>query len=162
MTLSLPLGISNPSEMSRIFPGRYDSLASIGQFVRAQALQSGLDEKAVYQVEMAIDEACSNIIEHAYGAESDGEISLTCRNSAEGLTVILRDTGKPFDPKAVDMPDLTADLEERESHGLGLFFIYEWMDQVHYDYQPGVGNILTMFKRRGSPRISSGQSAVHP
>jgi serine/threonine-protein kinase RsbW len=136
--------------MSRIFPGRYESLASIGQFVRAQALQSGLDEKSVYQVEMAVDEACSNIIEHAYGIENEGEISLTCRNSMEGLTVILRDSGRPFDPKTVDVPELTAELEERESHGLGLFFIREWMDKVQYDYKPGVGNVLTMFKRRKS------------
>jgi serine/threonine-protein kinase RsbW len=144
--------------MSRIFPGRYESLASIGQFVRAQALQSGLDEKAVYQVEMAVDEACSNIIEHAYGVETEGEISLTCRNSTEGLTVILRDSGKPFDPKTVNSPELTAELEERESHGLGLFFIREWMDQVQYDYTPGVGNILTMFKRRKT----SGKSTDRP
>jgi serine/threonine-protein kinase RsbW len=72
--------------------------------------------------------------------------------------VILRDSGRPFDPKTVNLPDLTADLEERESHGLGLFFIREWMDQVQYDYKPGVGNILTMLKRRKS----SGQSMDRP
>jgi len=150
-----PLGIFNPQAVSQIFPGRFESLSSIGQFVRAQAQQSGLDEKAIYQVEMAVDEACSNIIEHAYG-DKDGEISLSCRSSEDGLTVILRDTGKPFDPKTVAQPNLDAELEERESHGLGLFFIYEWMDQVHYDYKPGVGNILTMLKRRGNPKNSSG------
>jgi len=158
MTLSPPLGISNHPAVSRTFPGRFESLSSIGQFVRSQALQSGLDEKAVYQVEMAIDEACSNIIEHAYG-EKEGEISLTCSSGEDGLTVVLRDTGKPFDPKTVTLPDLSAGLEERESHGLGLFFIYEWMDKVQYDYKPGVGNILTMFKRRGNPRHLSAKSA---
>jgi anti-sigma regulatory factor (Ser/Thr protein kinase) len=50
------------------------------------------------------------------------------------------------------MPDLSVGLDERESHGLGLFFIYEWMDQVQYDYKPGEGNILTMFKSRGGAR----------
>ena len=145
--------------MSRKFPGRFESLASIGQFVRSQAKDSGLDDKAIYQVEMAVDEACSNIIEHAYGGEDQGDISLTCKNSNEGLTVILCDNGKPFDPKAVNSPNLDADLEERESHGLGLFFIYKWMDHVHYDYKPGVGNILTLFKRRQmAGKLSSGSA----
>jgi serine/threonine-protein kinase RsbW len=138
--------------MSRVFPGRFESLSSIGQFVRAQAVDCGLDEKAVYQVEMAVDEACSNIIEHAYACKDEGDISLTCRKSPDGLTVILRDSGRPFDPKTVSMPDLSVGLDERESHGLGLFFIYEWMDQVQYDYKPGEGNILTMFKSRGGAR----------
>jgi serine/threonine-protein kinase RsbW len=162
MILSLPLGISNPLIVSRTFPGLYESLASIGQFVRAQALISGLDDKAVYQVEMAVDEACSNIIEHAYGSENKGEIALTCQSDEKGFTVVLRDTGRPFNPDSVDLPDLTTGLEERESHGLGLFFIREWMDQVHFDYKPGVGNILTMFKRRGGSRRSSSKTADKP
>jgi serine/threonine-protein kinase RsbW len=162
MTLSQPSGISNPSGMSRSFPGRYESLASIGQFVRSQAQQTGLDEKAVYQVEMAVDEACSNIIEHAYGAEDKGEISLTCLENEEGLTIILCDTGKPFDPDSVGLPDLSTGLEERESHGLGMFFIREWMDKVEYENKPGVGNILKLFKHRGSSKKVSSKTALRP
>jgi serine/threonine-protein kinase RsbW len=162
MTLSQPLGISNLPEMSLNFPGRYESLARIGQFVRSQAQQTGLDEKAVYQVEMAVDEACSNIIEHAYGAEDKGDISITCRATEEGIKIILCDTGKPFDPDSIGSPDLSTGLEERESHGLGMFFIREWMDKVDYENKPGVGNILTLFKRRNSSKKVSSTTALRP
>ena len=148
----MPSAISDPTEVDRTFPARFESLASIGQFVRQQAQQSGLDEKAVYQVEMAVDEACSNIIEHAYAGEGDGEIALTCRNNSEGLTIILSDTGISFDPQSVQPPDLNASLEDRASHGLGMFFIHEWMDKVQYQKKPGKGNTLTMFKRRHNPQ----------
>lgn len=150
------MGISNPSEAARIFPGRFESLAAIGLFIRQQAQQSGLDEKAVYQVEMAVDEACSNIIEHAYGESSQGDILLTCSNNDEGIIVVLRDTGISFDPETVKKPERTASLEERKSHGLGLFFIHEWMDKVQYKSTPGEGNTLTMFKRRAGSRKHSG------
>ena len=162
MTLSLPLGISDPPDVSRKFPGRYESLAKIGQFIRSQAQQSGLDEKAVYQVEMAVDEACSNIIEHAYGDENKGDISVTCRISEEGLTIVLSDTGKSFDPNSISLPDLSTGLEERESHGLGMFFIREWMDKVEYENKAGVGNILTLLKRRGGSRKVSSMTAYRP
>ncbi len=153
MIPSQPLGISEtPTSITRTFPGNYASLASIGQFVRGEAQQAGLDETAIYQVEMAVDEACSNIIEHAYGGEGRGEIDCTCQCEAARLTIVLHDHGKAFDPEQVKPPDLQASLEERESHGLGLFFIREWMDQVEYSAQPGENNTLTLVKFRGGKK----------
>jgi serine/threonine-protein kinase RsbW len=146
MMSSRPLEISEPT--TRIFPGRYSSLSSIGEFVRSEAQLSGLDDTAVYQVEMAVDEACSNIIEHAYGAEDVGEIDCTCQRQPDGLSVILKDTGKPFRPDEVDWPNLHAGIEDRAGHGLGLFFIREWMDRVEFKQLPGGRNILSLFKNR--------------
>jgi serine/threonine-protein kinase RsbW len=146
---SRPLGISDPGDpITRTFPGRYSSLSRIGEFVRTQARSSGLDDTAIYQVEMAVDEACSNIIEHAYGGEGNGEIGCTCQCNPEGLAVILKDNGRPFEPEKTGAPDLEAGLEDRESHGLGLFFIREWMDRVQFEFSPVSGNTLTMFKSK--------------
>jgi serine/threonine-protein kinase RsbW len=131
---------------TRSFPGRYESLAKISKFIRGAAQKAGLGDFAVYSVEMAVDEACSNIIEHAYQGEDQGDISCTCKVSTEGLTIVLKDTGKPFSPDEVKMPDLNASLEERESHGLGLVFIYKWMDRVEFKTTPGDGNQLILFK----------------
>jgi serine/threonine-protein kinase RsbW len=150
---SRPLGISKrPDTDSRIFPARYSSLASIGQFVRSEASQAGFDETAIYQVEMAVDEACSNIIEHAYGGEGKGEIDCTCKLDETGLVVVLKDTGAHFDPDKVTRPNVNSSLEERESHGLGLFFIREWMDQVHFEISPNGGNTLTLVKLRAGKK----------
>lgn len=137
----------NGSE-TRTFPGRFDSLAAIGEFVIHAAEAAGLDPQAVYMVEMAVDEACSNIIEHAYGGEGRGTIDCTCRVTDDGLTVILRDYGRRFDPESVPEPDIHASLEERTGSGLGLYFMRQLMDDVNFEFTPDAGNVLTMVKRR--------------
>jgi len=133
------------------FPARFDSLAAISEFVTRAAEAAGLDARAVYAVQLAVDEACANIIEHAYGGEGRGDIECTCRVNENGLTVILRDYGRPFNPTSVPEPDLYASLEDRKIRGLGLYFIRQLMDQVRFEFTADSGNVLTMVKRKESP-----------
>lgn len=136
------------AERQRTFPGRFDGLATIGEFVCRAAEGAGLDDRAVYEVQLAVDEACSNIIEHAYGGEGRGDIEITCRIGSEGLTVMLRDFGRPFDPTSISLPDLTASLQDRDLGGLGLYFMRRLMDEIDFEFTPDSGNVLTMVKRR--------------
>jgi serine/threonine-protein kinase RsbW len=133
------------------FPARLDSLAAISEFVTRAAEAAGLDARAVYAVQLAVEEACANIIEHAYGGEGRGDIECTCRVNENGLTVILRDYGRPFNPTSVPEPDLYASLEDRKIRGLGLYFIRQLMDQVRFEFTAGSGNVLKMVKRKESP-----------
>ena len=136
------------TEEKLAFPGRFDSLAAISEFVGQAARKACLDEQAVYQVQLAVDEACSNIIEHAYGGEGHGDIEIACRVNSVGLTVILRDSGRCFEPDSVPPPNLHASLENRDLGGLGLHLIYQVMDEVHFEFRPDSGNVLTMVKRK--------------
>ena len=68
--------------------------------------------------------------------------------SMMGLTVILQDFGRPFNPKSVREPDIHAPLKLRKEGGLGLFFIRKLMDEVHFDFSKESGNQLTMVKRK--------------
>ena len=136
------------TEQTTSFPGRFDSLAAIGEYVARAAEAAGLDARSVEGVELAVDEACSNIIEHAYGGEGRGDIEVTYHIDGDGLTVVLRDYGRPFDPDRVPEPDLQAPLEERDAGGLGLHFMRQLMDQVRFEFTAGAGNVLTMVKRR--------------
>jgi serine/threonine-protein kinase RsbW len=129
------------------FPGRFESLEKISLFVKEAAAAAGLDEYAAYAVELAVDEACSNIIEHAYGAENKGEIDCTCEVRADQLTIILRDRGRTFDPDQVPEVDTTLPLEERRQGGAGVFLMRKVMDEVRYEFTPG-GNILTLVKKK--------------
>jgi serine/threonine-protein kinase RsbW len=151
MTLSLPLEVSKtrkpPFSETRSFPGKYESLERIGDFVRNVAEDAGFQKFAMYSIEMAVDEACSNIIEHAYGGEGKGTIHCTCTANDSNLIIVLRDRGKPFDPSNVSQPNLSKELDDREAHGLGLFFIRQWMDEVSFTSK-GSENILTMVKRK--------------
>jgi serine/threonine-protein kinase RsbW len=135
-------------EWTRAFPARYESLAAIDQFVTDAAVEVGFDRGTVYQVRLAVDEACSNIIKHAYGGEGRGVIECSCHAHQDDLTVILRDRGRPFDPQSVPPPNLTGDIEERTGGGLGLYFIREIMDEVDFDFESETGNVLTMVKHK--------------
>lgn len=133
---------------TRRFPASFDFLDQIREFVGLAARDSGLDDRAIYAVQMAVDEACSNIIEHAYAGRRGGEIEVICTLHPDDLTVVLRDQGRTFNPDEVPVPDLTAPLEEREIGGLGVYLIRELMDEVFFESVPGVGNVLTLIKRK--------------
>lgn len=133
---------------TRVFPAKFSSLSEIGRFASQSAADAGLSDRAVYAVEMAVDEACSNIIEHAYLGGEYGEIECTFCTSPHRLTVVLRDHGAPFDPTLVSEPDLSAKLHNRSRGGLGIYFVRKLMDRVEYRYEPGKGNVLTLTKYR--------------
>ncbi len=121
-------------------------MRAISEFVGLAAEAAGLNEGAVYAVQMAVDEACTNIIEHAYGGEGRGDIEITWRISADRLTVILQDCGRPFDPTGVSPPDIRASLEDSNARGLGLYLMRRLMDKVNFEFTRGSGNVLTMVK----------------
>ena|ERR1035437_7855144 len=128
------------------FQGCYTSLAKIAEYVHQSAQGAGLDKSSLYAVESAVDEACTNIIVHAYGGEGIGNIQCTCLIDENTLTIILQDQGRPFDPSQICEPDRSAPLEERQTHGLGLYFIHQFMDEVHFEFTSNSGNILKMVK----------------
>ncbi len=133
------------------FPATYQSLAAISKFVTAGAEAAGLDDKAIYAVRLAVDEACTNIIEHAYeglAAQKAQEIVCSYRVGAETLTISLRNHGQPFDPEDAPEPDICSPLEERQIGGLGLYLIRRMMDEVCFSCGPDGSNILTLIKRR--------------
>jgi serine/threonine-protein kinase RsbW len=138
------------ADRAAVFPGRFDSLSAIIDFVTRAAQSAGLDLPAIHAVQLAVDEACTNIIEHAYGGEGRGEIECCCTITHYSLTVTLCDRGAPFDPGSVPDPDLHSHLENRQEGGLGLFLMRQLMDEIRFQFTPSEGNILTMVKRRKS------------
>ena len=132
------------------FSGRFESLAGIRKFVSEAASNAGFNDKDIYAVELAVDEACSNIIEHAYGGEGRGEIICTCNDINNGLEIILRDDGKRFDPEGVSPPDFSVELDKLEPHGAGLYLIRNMMDDVDFKFSKDAGNELRMVKRKAN------------
>ncbi len=126
---------------------RLERLGEIADFIEDAASCCGMDDKQVYDVQMAVDEACSNVIEHAYRGKPTGKINIVCEKRGKDFVVTIRDTGKPFDPKQVEQPKTNAPLSERNIGGLGLFFINKLMDHVKFDFSSGRGNTLTLVKK---------------
>jgi len=110
-------------------------------------MESGLDETAVSRCQLAVDEACTNIIEHGYGGENLGDIEITCHAQVGELKIIIQDHAQRFDPNAVPEPDLNASVDEMKIGGLGLYFMRQVMDSVEFSYENN-GNRLVLVKRK--------------
>ena len=111
-------------------------------------MEAGFDEIARYSIQTAVDEACSNIIDHAYGGEGLGNIECSCKVNKSQIEIKLRDNGRAFDPGMVIAPDLTSPIEERKERGLGLYFMRKLMDEIHFDFSKESENTLTMIKHK--------------
>ena len=140
-------------------PGRYDQIQVICKFVSAGARDAGLVADVVFHLELCCDEASTNIIEHAYGAEDVGQITVTYEISGQEFRVTLRDNGRPFDPNTVPEPKLPREYSEPNDvalgdimdslqvGGLGIHFMRKLMDEVHYSFNGKHGNTLVLVKR---------------
>jgi len=128
------------------FPARYDHLRAISAFVMDAIKDSPFDSRQRYAIDLAVDEACSNVIDHAYAGNDQGEIRISLDLLEIGLKITIQDDGAPFDPDCVAEPDLTSPLETRCERGLGVYLIHEVMDEASWDFStPGV-NQLTLVK----------------
>jgi anti-sigma regulatory factor (Ser/Thr protein kinase) len=130
------------------FAAKFEYLDEIREFVGGIARAGGFTDKDVYNIQLATDEAASNIIEHAYEKISDGILELSCGVKNDSITIILIDHGESFDPSEIPLPDLKADLSDRKIGGLGIFLMRKLMDEVSYEVKAGRGNVLTMTKRK--------------
>ena len=133
---------------SYTFPARFEFLDEIRDLVADIARKGGFSEKAIYSLQLAADEAASNIIEHAYEGMADASLELECAMRGAEIVITFRDNGKPFDPAGVKAPNLSSDLSERQVGGLGIYLMRKLMDNVNYESNPRTGNVLTMTKRR--------------
>lgn len=130
--------------------GVYSNLTVICDFAQKFAVEAGFDPRSVYAVQMAVDEACSNIIRHGYGGEGKGKIYLDFVQLDDAIKVIIQDEGNTFDPNGVPLPDFYAPIEERPEGGLGLFLMRKLMDEVQFNFaddDKSEMNTLVMIKR---------------
>lgn len=128
-------------------PSSTENLSMIRDFVKSIGTQSGMADMDVARLELAVDEACSNVMEHAYQADSTKEVSICATVDESAVQIVVIDTGKGFDPAAVEQAKLEDLISAKRSGGLGMRLIKSFMDEVHYEMLPGVKNELKMVKR---------------
>jgi serine/threonine-protein kinase RsbW len=109
----------------------------------------GVNDEILYDVQLAVDEACTNIISHGYAGLDPGSIILDLEIDSEKLTISLTDFGHSFEPSNVPIPDVDAPIEERELGGFGLFLIQQSMDHLNYQVtEEGNKMILTKYLKK--------------
>ena len=108
------------------------------------AVEAGFGRKEARHIVLAVDEACANIIKHAYGGDTTKTISLAVTDDTASFTVRLSDTGRKVDRSAI----APRDLGEVRPGGLGTHFMTTVFDRVDYDTSPAEGTVLTLEKRK--------------
>ena len=127
-------------------PAELESLPLFREHIKnACQEKAGLDAQSIYDVLLAVDEICTNIITHGYAGMDPGSIILNVEVSAQALVVTISDFGHAFEPVEPPTPNANASLEEREAGGLGLFFVFSSVDEINYESSP-VGNTTRLIK----------------
>ncbi len=120
-----------------------DSLHPLLVFVRSCAMQQGLGQERLQEIELAMEEILVNIFNYAY-PDRLGEVEVACRLADDGrLLVEVADQGVPFNILSREDPDLKAGIEERSIGGLGVFFVKQFIRDIRYQREGG-RNILTL------------------
>jgi len=127
---------------------RADKLQPLRQFVRELASQQGCCDENLDCMVMAINEACMNVIQHAYGGREDGEIIVEFWKDDGELLIRIYDFAEKVELQSIK----SRDLNEVRPGGLGVHIIHQVMDSVEYKNQTdAVGNVLEMRKQLSMP-----------
>ena len=131
---------------SIVVPATDEAPGVVTEFVQEELAQHDCPHKALYQIEVAIEEIMVNIVSYAQLSDDDG-IEVRCEVLENPLRVVLQflDRGIPFDPLAAADPDLSPEVLAEREGGLGIFMVKQMMDSVSYAYEDGK-NTLTILK----------------
>jgi len=102
----------------------------------------GFEAEETDKLVLAVDEACTNVIRHAYGNSGDGRIVITFSLGPDCIEIVIRDFGSGADPATFQ----GRDLAEIRPGGLGIHFIKSAVDKIEYHTPPGGGTLLRMIK----------------
>ena len=135
--------------MARTFSFTVDAkiknIPVIAEGLEGFLLDVGVNPEILPDIQLAVDEATTNIIMHGY-AGKPGTIAISCSVEDGTVRIVIRDRAPPFNPLSIKEPDLTAGLEDRVVGGMGIFLIRKVMDAVSYEYEGGE-NVLRMEKK---------------
>jgi serine/threonine-protein kinase RsbW len=141
------LGVSKKNNNKLIVQSRTENLSKIRDFVSNKASETGMSNDEVENIMLAVDEACTNIIKHAYKSFPDGEIIIKVEHNSDKLLITIVDYGNSFDPLVVPDPDLPKYYKDGRVGGLGMYLMKSLMDDIKYKTVPGKYNQVLLSKR---------------
>ena len=122
-------------------------LREVRAFVAREGAEAGLADEAIHALQLAVDEACANAIEHGYAGRPDGEVEVAARVRRQGtgrpaLVVAVRHRGSPYDPERDPPPALAQSLKTHRRGGYGLHLIHRLVDAVAFRQHKGASEVL--------------------
>lgn len=131
-------------ERERIFSANISELENIHNFVFSEL--DGLSNKRILHVELAMEEIIVNICSYAYEVPP-GEITIKIIDCDESVSLEFIDAGVPFDPFALDDPDVAKPLLDRDQGGLGILLVRRVMDEVHYSRKDNMNRLRVVIRK---------------
>lgn len=129
-------------------PAKMESIESFRTFILSKTEALDIPAETLSKIELALEELLTNIVSYAY-PNGAGSIELDCCSEQSGsIRLRITDWGIPFDPLAIEPPDLTTGLEERQIGGLGIHLVRQMVDGLSYSRKDGK-NILQVLFRYG-------------
>ena len=99
----------------------------------------GFSDREVLRIQVAVDEACANVIKHAYNYDENKKIDITVETNSSKLTITISEQGRGFDPGKLESPEQR--LQKHARGGLGIALIKKVMDEVSFDLHPGSNHV---------------------
>ena len=127
------------------------NLKMIREFVLKIAFKAGFDEETQEQIALAVDEACTNVIKHAHHHDARRLMDIQIQTDTNKMRITITDKGRGFDITKLKDPDLEKYIKESKHGGLGIYLIKTLMDEVNYEFNPGVKNQVQLTIQNKAP-----------
>lgn len=129
-----------------VLKNEIEEISKLEGFMETIGEAVGIDPSLVISLNLALEEAVTNVISYAYPEGQEGTVDIDVRATKEQLEFVISDSGIPFDPTTKEDADITLGVEERPIGGLGIFLVRQLMDTILYEYKDKK-NILTLRKQ---------------
>ncbi len=124
-------------------------LEDVRRFIETYTVQAGFNSESVEQFKVAVDEACTNVIKHAYSGDGSYEVDIKIIVESDRCTICICDEGVAFRPKEYNEPDIFELAKRRQAGGFGVHIMRRLMDHVEYSSQGKVNEVrLTKYLKR--------------
>ena len=117
----------------------------LSNFIKEQTARMELPSKLAGEIRLAVEEAVVNVMEYAYPAGTEGDVTIDVKYDGQRVKIVISDSGYAFDPTVKADADTTLSAEERPIGGLGILLVRRLMDSINYERMDG-RNVLTMWK----------------
>ena len=125
---------------------RTERLIAVRDFVSEAARSFGFGDEDISKIALAVDEACTNIIKHAYRSDPTKIIWVNVSAGNGTFMIAIQDEGARFNPSQVHPPDMKEYLTHYRRGGLGIYLMKSLMDKVEYSIAPGKSNEVRLTK----------------
>ena len=122
-----------------------ENLSVVRHFVAEQASNHGIPDQTIDDIRLAVDEAFTNIIKHAYNFDANEKVSLKTGIEAGSFWISICDKGKPYDPETYTEPNIAQRIKDGKRGGVGVYLIKKLMDKVEYR-SFGIKNEIKLIK----------------